>query len=90
MPSQYIHVPSKQPDKLGFDEVSQECCEDGICKNGSVSTSVLNISLCCQKYIVTLTGSNVAPHAGVHDKPAEASRPQGTYAEGTARAGDRL
>lgn len=46
MPSKYIRVPRKRPDKMGFDEVSMEWCEDGVCKNGPLSTSVLNNSPC--------------------------------------------
>lgn len=38
VPSKYIRVPRKRPDKMGFDEVSIEWCEDGFCKNGPLST----------------------------------------------------
>lgn len=47
MPSKYIRVPRKQPDKLGFDEVSIVWCEDGVCKNGPLFIPVLNASPCC-------------------------------------------
>lgn len=38
MPSKYVRVPRKQPDKMGFDEVSKDVeMEDGVCKKTSPS-----------------------------------------------------
>uniref|UniRef100_A0A8C3AMT5 procollagen galactosyltransferase n=1 Tax=Cyclopterus lumpus TaxID=8103 RepID=A0A8C3AMT5_CYCLU len=61
MPSKYIRVPRKQPDKLGFDEVSIERCEDGVCKNGLLSTCVLKASAAVRNLEIHTMGIHMLP-----------------------------
>lgn len=73
MPSKYIRLPKKQPDKMGFDEV----------RNASWEMDPLATLCECHHHRMFLRVC-----VGVYDKPEEANGPPGAHAEGLVRAKD--
>lgn len=75
---------------MGFDEVSKQWREDGVCKNGPLSFLVLNAYPFCRNLNLLLAILYSHPCIGVHDKPEEAEGPPRSNDEGFIWAEDRM